>query len=35
MVRLYGILQYLGECKETENVTNELQEIIRKLNVKI
>lgn len=34
MVRLYGILQYLGECKETENVTNELQEIIRKLNVK-
>ncbi|EAI7223816.1 TPA: hypothetical protein RZJ77_001583 [Campylobacter coli] len=35
MVRLYGILQYLGECKETENVTDKLQEIIKDLSFKL
>lgn len=32
MVRLYGILQYLGVCKDTENPTRELQEITKGLN---
>lgn len=35
MIRLYGILQYLGECKKTENATNKLQEIIKDLNFKL